>query len=212
MPTTNAAIPIICIQLPRRSGLGSLSLRSSLFGEPDIPARTRWQRQVSIAVDPNNDPVGHLQQSQPVQPRAAVEHIRQLVRRADREDGVRDKVYIASKFCTGGGHLPQDTPVPDIMRAVESSLTRLQTDYLDVCLIHEVNSVERLMAPTFHEAFDRLKEQGKVRFLGVSSHTPNLEEVMRHAVDSGRFSMLLVAYNFGNWPDLTNIFRDAKQR
>jgi predicted aldo/keto reductase-like oxidoreductase len=35
---------------------------------------------------------------------------------------------------------------------------------------------------------------------------------MRHAVDSGRFQMLLVAYNFKNWPDLTNIFRDAKSR
>ena len=48
--------------------------------------------------------------------------------------------------------------------------------------------------------------------LGVSSHTPNLEQVMRHAVYSGRFQMLLVAYNFKNWPDLTNIFRDAKSR
>jgi predicted aldo/keto reductase-like oxidoreductase len=35
---------------------------------------------------------------------------------------------------------------------------------------------------------------------------------MRHAVDSGRFQMLLVAYNFNNWPDLTNIFRDAHER
>ncbi len=124
----------------------------------------------------------------------------------------RDKVYIASKFCTSEGHLPVETPVADIIAAVEGSLKRLQTDYLDVCIIHEVNSIDRLMAPTFHEAFDRLKEQGKVRFLGVSSHTPNLEEVMRHAVASGRFNMLLVAHNFNNWPDLTNIFRDAKQR
>jgi len=124
----------------------------------------------------------------------------------------RDKVFIASKFCTAAGHLSQDTPVADIIAAVEASLRRLQTDYLDVCIIHEVNSLDRLMAPTFHEAFDRLHEQGKVRFLGVSSHTPNLEEVMRHAVDSGRFQMLLVAYNFNNWPDLTTIFQAAKQR
>jgi predicted aldo/keto reductase-like oxidoreductase len=124
----------------------------------------------------------------------------------------RDKVHIASKFCTADGHLPPDTPVRDIVAAVEGSLQRLQTDYLDVGIIHEVNTIERLMAPTFHEAFDRLREQGKVRFLGVSSHTPNLEAVMRHAVDSGRFNMLLVAYNFNNWPDLTTIFHDARQR
>jgi predicted aldo/keto reductase-like oxidoreductase len=124
----------------------------------------------------------------------------------------RGKVHIASKFCTADGHLPVDARVPEIIAAVEGSLTRLQTDYLDVCIIHEVNSLDRLMAPAFHEAFDRLHEQGKVRFLGVSSHTPNLEQVMRHAVDSGRFQMLLVAYNFNNWPDLTTIFHDAHER
>jgi len=43
-------------------------------------------------------------------------------------------------------------------------------------------------------------------------HGPNLEQVMRQAVDSGRFQMLLVAYNFKNWPDLTDIFRDAHAR
>jgi predicted aldo/keto reductase-like oxidoreductase len=124
----------------------------------------------------------------------------------------RDKVYIASKFCTADGHLPKDTSVANIIAAVEGSLTRLQTDYLDVCIIHEVNDLDRLMAPTFHEAFDRLREQGKARFLGVSSHTPNLEQVMQHAVDSGRFQMLLVAYNFNNWPDLTNIFHAAHEK
>jgi predicted aldo/keto reductase-like oxidoreductase len=125
---------------------------------------------------------------------------------------MRDKVHIASKFCSADGHLPKDTPVAEIIASVEASLQRLQTDYLDVCIIHEVNDLDRLMAPTFHEAFDRLHEQGKVRFLGVSSHTPNLEQVMRHAVDSGRFQMLLVAYNFNNWPDLTTIFADAHAR
>jgi predicted aldo/keto reductase-like oxidoreductase len=68
------------------------------------------------------------------------------------------------------------------------------------------------MNPNIHEAFDRLKEQGKLRFLGVSSHTPHLETVMRKAVDSGRFDVIMVAYNFKNWPDLTNIFRDAKEK
>ncbi len=124
----------------------------------------------------------------------------------------RQKVFIASKFCTAEGHLPKDTPVAKVIASVEASLRRLQTDYLDVAIIHECNDLDRLMAPTFHEAFDRLKEQGKARFLGVSSHTPNLEQVMRHAVDSGRFQMLLVAYNFKNWPDLTNVFRDARKR
>lgn len=124
----------------------------------------------------------------------------------------RDKLFIVSKFCTPDGHLNNDTPAKDVIAAVEASLQRLKIDYLDLAHIHAVNSIERLMNPNIHEAFDRLKEQGKLRFLGVSSHTPQLEKVMRHAVDSGRFDVIMVAYNFKNWPDLTNIFRDAKEK
>ncbi len=124
----------------------------------------------------------------------------------------RDQVFVASKFCTPSGHLDKDTPTEDIVRSVEDSLQRIGTDYLDVALIHAVNTVDRLMAPTFHEAFDRLKQAGKVRYLGVSSHTPDLEVVMRTAVDSGRFDMIMVAYNFANWPMLPGIFADAHQR
>ncbi len=126
--------------------------------------------------------------------------------------GRRDKVFLASKFCTPGGHLPVDSKVEDIIAAVEASLGRLGTDYLDLCHVHACNDLERLMAPTFHEAFDRLKEQGKVRFLGVSSHTPELETVMNHAVDSGRFDVIMVAYNFRNWPDLSNIIDKAHEK
>lgn len=124
----------------------------------------------------------------------------------------RDRLFIASKFCTAGGHLPKDTPVAKVIDAVEGSLRRLGTEYLDLVHIHAVNSIDRLMAPNLHEAFDRLKTAGKVRFLGVSSHTPDLETVMRYAVDSGRFDVIMVAYNFKTWPDLANIFRDAHAR
>lgn len=124
----------------------------------------------------------------------------------------RDKLFIVSKFCTPDGHLSNDTPAKEVTAAVEGSLKRLGTDYLDLAHIHACDSVDRLMNPNIHEAFDRLKEQGKLRFLGVSSHTPHLETVMRQAVDSGRFDVIMVAYNFKNWPDLTNIFRDAKEK
>lgn len=124
----------------------------------------------------------------------------------------RDRVFLASKLCTPAGHLPDETPVKEVIGAVESSLRRLGTDYLDLVHIHACNTLERLFAPNLHEAFDRLKEAGKVRFLGVSSHTPDLERVMRQAVDSGRFQVIMVAYNFRSWPALHDIFADAKRR
>ncbi|MBI5506906.1 MAG: aldo/keto reductase [Deltaproteobacteria bacterium] len=126
--------------------------------------------------------------------------------------GRRDKVFVASKFCTAQGHLAVDSSVGDIVQAVEASLGRLGTDYLDLCHIHACNDLDRLMAPSFHEAFDRLRAQGKVRFLGVSSHTPELEKVMTHAVDSGRFDVIMAAYNFSAWPDLSSIIAKAHRK
>jgi aryl-alcohol dehydrogenase-like predicted oxidoreductase len=63
------------------------------------------------------------------------------------------------------------------MKVVDESLRRLQTDHVDLIHIHSCDRVERLLAENAHEAFDRLKQQGKVRFLGVSTHTPKLEAV-----------------------------------
>jgi predicted aldo/keto reductase-like oxidoreductase len=126
--------------------------------------------------------------------------------------GRRDKVFVASKFCTPRGHLDHEAPVGEIIEAVEGSLERLDTDYVDLLHIHACNDLERLMAPTFHEAFDKMKAQGKVRFMGVSSHTPELETVMAKAVDSDRFDVIMVAYNFANWPDLDDIMARAHEK
>jgi hypothetical protein len=126
--------------------------------------------------------------------------------------GRRDQVFLATKFCLPDGHLPNDTPVPKVIEAVEGSLRRLQTDYVDLIHIHACDRLDRLMAPNMHEAFDRLKEQGKARFLGVSSHTPNLEAVAHAAIDSGRFDVIMLAYHFGMWRDLESILAKANAR
>ena len=36
--------------------------------------------------------------------------------------GRRDQIFLATKFCRPDGHLPNDTPVPQIIEAVEESL------------------------------------------------------------------------------------------
>ncbi len=125
--------------------------------------------------------------------------------------GVRDRLFIATKFCTPTGHLPAGTPVSSYMQAVEESLRRLGTDYVDLCHIHSCDEVERLMDPNVHEAFDRLREQGKVRFLGFSSHTPNLEQVARAAIESGRFDVMMLAYHHGLWPSIGELISRARR-
>lgn len=123
--------------------------------------------------------------------------------------GRRDQMFVATKFCTPHGHLPAGAPVAQYMQVVEASLGRLQTDYVDLVHIHSCDTLERLMSENAHEAFDRLKEQGKVRFLGFSSHTPNLEAVASKAIESRAFDVMMLAYHHGAWPRLAEIIDRA---
>ena len=132
----------------------------------------------------------------------------QAIGRAIR--GMRDQLFIATKFCTPIGHLPVGTPVAHYMHAVEESLRRLGTDYVDLCHIHSCNSEERLLDPNVHEAFDRLKQDGKVRFMGFSSHSPNLVGVANAAIRSERFDVMMLAYHHGIWDSLGETISRAR--
>jgi len=124
----------------------------------------------------------------------------------------RDELVIASKFCTNSGHLRQGSSVQAYIQAIDSALERLGTDYIDVSHIHSCDSTARLMDDNVHEAFDRLKTQGKVRFMGVSTHTPNLEEVAYTAINSGRFQVMMLAYHHGAWPQQQAIVAKAAEQ
>jgi predicted aldo/keto reductase-like oxidoreductase len=124
--------------------------------------------------------------------------------------GRRDQLFIATKFCTPAGHLPVGASVEEYKTAVEGSLSRLGTDYVDLCHIHSVDDVGRLMDPNVHEAFDRLKQDGKVRFLGFSTHTPKLVEVASTAIDSGRFDVMMLAYHHGMWAPVNELMSRAR--
>jgi aryl-alcohol dehydrogenase-like predicted oxidoreductase len=82
--------------------------------------------------------------------------------------GKRDRAVVMTKVCTHG----RDKNVA--MRQLEESLTRLQTDHLDVWQIHEViyeNDPDLIFAPNgAAEALLAAKQQGKVRFLGFTGH------------------------------------------
>jgi aryl-alcohol dehydrogenase-like predicted oxidoreductase len=82
--------------------------------------------------------------------------------------GKRDKVIVMSAVCTHGPD--QDAA----MRMLDASLTRLQTDHLDVWQIHEViyhNDPGLIYASdSVLAALNRAKQQGKVRFVGFNGH------------------------------------------
>ncbi len=125
--------------------------------------------------------------------------------------GRRDRLFVATKFCTPTGHLPAGSSVADYKAAIEGSLKRLDTDYVDLCHVHSCDSVAQLMDENAHEAFDRLKQEGKARFLGFSTHTPNLVEVVETAIESGRFDVMMVAYHHGLWAPLPGLIERARR-
>lgn len=123
--------------------------------------------------------------------------------------GHRDKMFVATKFCTPEGHLQAGAPVSKYVDVVEASLKRLQTDYVDLVHVHSCDTIERLADPNLHEAFAKLKQEGKARYLGFSSHTPNLEAVADFAIADGRFDVMMLAYHHGAWPHLADIVSRA---
>lgn len=68
-----------------------------------------------------------------------------------------------------------------ILSSVEGSLQRLKTDYLDVLLLHRPDA---LCEPEeVAETFRQLKEQGKVRYFGVSNHNPGQIKLLQKYLD-----------------------------
>lgn len=91
----------------------------------------------------------------------------------------RDSVYIQSKTGIIPGRM-YDFSKEHIIEAVEGSLTRLKTDYLDAMLLHRPDT---LVEPEeVAEAFDQLEREGKVRYFGVSNHNPMQIELLKKTV------------------------------
>jgi predicted aldo/keto reductase-like oxidoreductase len=119
----------------------------------------------------------------------------------------RGSVVITSKMCEHvpyPGHLGQDPSKPvtvdDVIRCCEASLKRLQTDYLDCLFVHAVGEPEddrRLGNEALPKALDKLKQQGKIRFAGFSSHGPNnTSELVRKAIECGFLDVFMPACNY----------------
>lgn len=87
--------------------------------------------------------------------------------------GRRDQVLLATKF--GGSAAEGRGSRREIRRALEGSLERLQTDYVDLYQHHREDSTTPL-AETI-EALDELVREGKIRAYGTSNYSPpKLEE------------------------------------
>ena len=95
--------------------------------------------------------------------------------------------------------------------ALEESLRRLRTDHVDVYFNHAVNDVGALKNPEWQAFVADAKQQGKIRFAGMSGHAGRLIECLDYALDHDLVDVILVAYNFGQDPTFYERF-DARLR
>ncbi len=111
--------------------------------------------------------------------------------------GVRDKIILNTKTKAGA-----TASEKDMMNALDGSLQRLQTDYIDVYFNHAVNSVSRMQNEAWARFTDRAIEQGKIRFRGMSGHGSQLAACLDYSLDNDLVDVILCAYNFGEDPDI----------
>ena len=93
-------------------------------------------------------------------------------------DGIaREKMIIQTKCGIRSG-ICYDFSKEHILESVDKSLKRLNTDYVDVLLLHRPDT---LMEPEeVAEAFDILEKEGKVRYFGVSNQNSMQMELLQH--------------------------------
>lgn len=113
-----------------------------------------------------------------------------------KKSGKRDRIILATKVGKPMGEGKQGLSAAYIRQAVESSLRRLQTDYIDLYQAHaddETVPLEETLG-----AFDALIKEGKVRAIGASNYTgARLAEALRLSEQNGlaRYETLQPEYN-----------------
>ncbi|MFD2245120.1 aldo/keto reductase [Pontibacter ruber] len=109
-------------------------------------------------------------------------------------NGMRDKVNIATKvgnqWRPDGSGWDWNPTKAYILQAVEASLQRLQTDYIDLYQLHG-GTINDPIDETI-EAFELLKQQGKIRYYGISSIRPN---VIREYVQRSNIVSIMMQYS-----------------
>lgn len=106
----------------------------------------------------------------------------------------RDKVIIQTKIRVKASE-------KENRASLETSLKRLQTDYVDVLLAHSLTSSGDVSNDALVEFLRQMKKEGKARFTGFSSHS-GMAPLLKEAAKANVHDVALVSYNFTHTNDL----------
>ena len=108
-------------------------------------------------------------------------------------DGWRDKIYLATKT---GTH-PKwrgDFSGAGTRRSVENSLRLLGTDYLDVCLVHDPDSMDPVVAKGGAlDELQRMREEGLIKFIGLGVRQHEFHKI---AIETGVVDVILTYLDY----------------
>ena len=111
--------------------------------------------------------------------------------------GRREKFLVQSHICSvwQGGQYKRTRKLSEVEEGFEEMMRLLETDYLDVGMIHYCDSLsdwEDIEKNGVLSYARRLKEEGRIRHIGLSSHNP---EVAIRAAESGTIEGLMFSVN-----------------
>ncbi len=116
------------------------------------------------------------------------------------KDYQRDSFTIATKVHPEDtnrqtGELGSGATKESFLEKLNTSLQRLQMDYVDILYHHGVSTRQALMHEPTLDALLTARKEGKTRYIGLSTHR-NEPEVIQAAIDSGVIDVILTAINF----------------
>ncbi len=109
------------------------------------------------------------------------------------DSGWREQIYLATKT---GTH-PEwrgDYSAAGTRRSVENSLRLLNTDYLDVCLVHDPNSMDPVVAKGGAlDELQRMREEGLIKFIGLGVRQHEFHKI---AIETGVVDVILTYLDY----------------
>ena len=108
-------------------------------------------------------------------------------------DKPRDSFTVATKVRLD--YPMKDDSEKNFMDQIDVSLKRLKMDYVDIFYIHGPRGVDEITDPRYMAALMKVKDSGKARFIGFSTHASRPDQ-LDAAVKAGIYDVILLSYNF----------------
>jgi uncharacterized protein len=128
----------------------------------------------------------------------------------------RESFYLATKVEATGvdreGKPTDKTTGEAFLEKFSTSLSRLKMDYVDILYVHGVSNPELLEYKPILDTIKKLKKDGKIRFMGFSTHR-NETNLINAATASGNWDVILTSFNFKQTysADLTAAIKKASE-